>query len=226
MPLAEKARCADYVIDNSGTARGDRARACARSTARSSSDLRQRQAPAVSPRRNARATARAPRCYRPATRGTHPRPRPALPARPARWSTASWTWWRRPRATSSSRSARGAARSPRRWPRAPAGSWPSRSTRRWPRRSRRASPRRPTSRSAQADARQFDYRALRALAPDPGGRVLVVGNLPYSVGKPILAALVEAAAGHRRDGADAPEGGGRARGRRARAARPTARSRC
>ena len=46
----------------------------------------------------------------------------------------------------------------------------------------------------QADARQFDYRTLRALAPDPGGRVLVVGNLPYSVGKPILAALVEASA--------------------------------
>jgi 16S rRNA (adenine1518-N6/adenine1519-N6)-dimethyltransferase len=45
----------------------------------------------------------------------------------------------------------------------------------------------------QADARQFDYRTLRALVPDPGGRVLVVGNLPYSVGKPILAALVEAA---------------------------------
>lgn len=47
----------------------------------------------------------------------------------------------------------------------------------------------------QADARGFDYRTLRALAPDPGGRVLVVGNLPYSVGKPILAALVDAAAG-------------------------------
>ncbi len=44
----------------------------------------------------------------------------------------------------------------------------------------------------QADARHFDYRSLRALAPDPAGRVLVVGNLPYSVGKPILAALVEA----------------------------------
>ena len=44
-----------------------------------------------------------------------------------------------------------------------------------------------------ADARQFDYRALRPLVPDPGGRVLVVGNLPYSVGKPILAALVAAA---------------------------------
>jgi len=45
----------------------------------------------------------------------------------------------------------------------------------------------------QADARHVDYRGLRALLPDPGGRVLVVGNLPYSVGKPILAALVEAA---------------------------------
>jgi 16S rRNA (adenine1518-N6/adenine1519-N6)-dimethyltransferase len=44
-----------------------------------------------------------------------------------------------------------------------------------------------------ADARQFDYAGLRALAPDPAGRVLVVGNLPYSVSKPILAALVEAA---------------------------------
>ena len=42
----------------------------------------------------------------------------------------------------------------------------------------------------QADARQFDYAGLRAL--DPAGRVLIVGNLPYSVGKPILAALVEA----------------------------------
>ena len=47
----------------------------------------------------------------------------------------------------------------------------------------------------QADARGFDYRTLRALAPDPDGRVLVVGNLPYSMGKPILAALVDAAAG-------------------------------
>lgn len=43
----------------------------------------------------------------------------------------------------------------------------------------------------QADARHFDYRTLRPV--DPAGRVLVVGNLPYSVGKPILAALVEAA---------------------------------
>jgi 16S rRNA (adenine1518-N6/adenine1519-N6)-dimethyltransferase len=30
--------------------------------------------------------------------------------------------------------------------------------------------------------------------PDPAGRVLVVGNLPYSVGKPILMALVESRA--------------------------------
>jgi 16S rRNA (adenine1518-N6/adenine1519-N6)-dimethyltransferase len=43
----------------------------------------------------------------------------------------------------------------------------------------------------QADARRFDAAGLRALVPDPEGRVVVVGNLPYSVGKPILAALVE-----------------------------------
>ncbi|OLC37856.1 MAG: ribosomal RNA small subunit methyltransferase A [Candidatus Rokubacteria bacterium 13_1_40CM_4_69_5] len=41
----------------------------------------------------------------------------------------------------------------------------------------------------EADARAWDYRALAAPA---GGRVLVVGNLPYSVGKPILAALIRA----------------------------------
>jgi len=40
-----------------------------------------------------------------------------------------------------------------------------------------------------ADARTWDYGAL--VRPD-GGRVLVVGNLPYSVGKPILEALVTA----------------------------------
>ena len=44
----------------------------------------------------------------------------------------------------------------------------------------------------QADARRFDYAGLGARRPDPDGRVLVAGNLPYSVGKPILAALVEA----------------------------------
>jgi 16S rRNA (adenine1518-N6/adenine1519-N6)-dimethyltransferase len=41
----------------------------------------------------------------------------------------------------------------------------------------------------EADARTWDYRALVRTA---GGRVLVVGNLPYSVGKPILMALVAA----------------------------------
>jgi 16S rRNA (adenine1518-N6/adenine1519-N6)-dimethyltransferase len=40
-----------------------------------------------------------------------------------------------------------------------------------------------------ADARTWDYAAL--VRPE-GGRVLVVGNLPYSVGKPILEALVTA----------------------------------
>jgi 16S rRNA (adenine1518-N6/adenine1519-N6)-dimethyltransferase len=47
---------------------------------------------------------------------------------------------------------------------------------------------------ADADARTFDYASLAALKPDPLGRVLAVGNLPYSVGKPILAALVESGA--------------------------------
>lgn len=40
-----------------------------------------------------------------------------------------------------------------------------------------------------ADARAWDYRSLAAPS---GGRVLVVGNLPYSVSKPILMALVAA----------------------------------
>jgi 16S rRNA (adenine1518-N6/adenine1519-N6)-dimethyltransferase len=39
-----------------------------------------------------------------------------------------------------------------------------------------------------ADARTWDYRALSA----PGGRVLVVGNLPYSASKPILMRLCDA----------------------------------
>ena len=43
----------------------------------------------------------------------------------------------------------------------------------------------------QADARTWDYGAL---VRPPGGRVLVVGNLPYSVSKPIVAALLEARA--------------------------------
>jgi 16S rRNA (adenine1518-N6/adenine1519-N6)-dimethyltransferase len=41
----------------------------------------------------------------------------------------------------------------------------------------------------EADARTWDYGSLER---PPGGRVLVVGNLPYSAGKPILQALVEA----------------------------------
>jgi 16S rRNA (adenine1518-N6/adenine1519-N6)-dimethyltransferase len=41
----------------------------------------------------------------------------------------------------------------------------------------------------EGDARAWDYRTV----PRPsGGRVLVVGNLPYSVSKPIVMALVEA----------------------------------
>jgi 16S rRNA (adenine1518-N6/adenine1519-N6)-dimethyltransferase len=42
------------------------------------------------------------------------------------------------------------------------------------------------------DARSFNYAGLSALKPHPSGRVVVVGNLPYSVGKPILQALVDA----------------------------------
>lgn len=41
----------------------------------------------------------------------------------------------------------------------------------------------------EADARHWDYGALER---PPGGRVLVVGNLPYSVSKPIVLALLEA----------------------------------
>lgn len=41
----------------------------------------------------------------------------------------------------------------------------------------------------EADARTWSYRSLER---PPEGRVLVLGNLPYSVGKPILMALVEA----------------------------------
>lgn len=45
-----------------------------------------------------------------------------------------------------------------------------------------------------ADARTFDYATLAALRPDREGRVLVVGNLPYSASKPILLRLWEARA--------------------------------
>ncbi len=47
----------------------------------------------------------------------------------------------------------------------------------------------PTVEVLEADARTWDYGLLAR--PD-GGRVLVVGNLPYSVGKPIVAALLAA----------------------------------
>jgi 16S rRNA (adenine1518-N6/adenine1519-N6)-dimethyltransferase len=53
----------------------------------------------------------------------------------------------------------------------------------------RLRPRFPAAEIVDADARTWDYGTLAA---PPGGRVLVVGNLPYSVGKPILMALVEA----------------------------------
>jgi 16S rRNA (adenine1518-N6/adenine1519-N6)-dimethyltransferase len=43
-----------------------------------------------------------------------------------------------------------------------------------------------------ADARTFDYADLRDARPAPDGRVLVVGNLPYSASKPILHRLWEA----------------------------------
>ncbi len=44
----------------------------------------------------------------------------------------------------------------------------------------------------EADAIHHDYAGLPALRPDPAGRVLVAGNLPYSVGTAILAALLTA----------------------------------
>jgi 16S rRNA (adenine1518-N6/adenine1519-N6)-dimethyltransferase len=50
---------------------------------------------------------------------------------------------------------------------------------------------RPTVEVLDADARSWDYAGLAAPA---GGRVLILGNLPYSVGKPILMALIEARA--------------------------------
>jgi 16S rRNA (adenine1518-N6/adenine1519-N6)-dimethyltransferase len=50
-------------------------------------------------------------------------------------------------------------------------------------------PRFPAVEVVEADARGWDYRSLQR---PPGGRVLVVGNLPYSVSKRILLALVAA----------------------------------
>jgi len=43
-----------------------------------------------------------------------------------------------------------------------------------------------------ADARTFDYSSLPMLRPSQAGRVVVVGNLPYSASKAILERLVEA----------------------------------
>jgi 16S rRNA (adenine1518-N6/adenine1519-N6)-dimethyltransferase len=51
----------------------------------------------------------------------------------------------------------------------------------------------PTVEIRHADALAFDWAGLPALRPEGAGRILVVGNLPYSVGKPILMALAEAA---------------------------------
>jgi 16S rRNA (adenine1518-N6/adenine1519-N6)-dimethyltransferase len=53
----------------------------------------------------------------------------------------------------------------------------------------RLRPRFPHAEIVEADARTWDYGMLER---PPGGRVVVVGNLPYSVGKPILMALVTA----------------------------------
>ena len=50
----------------------------------------------------------------------------------------------------------------------------------------------PAAEVRHADALQFDWTALPALRPGGAGRILVVGNLPYSVGKPILMALTDA----------------------------------
>ena len=47
----------------------------------------------------------------------------------------------------------------------------------------------PAVEALEADARTWDYGML---ARPAGGRVLVAGNLPYSVGKPIVAALLDA----------------------------------
>jgi 16S rRNA (adenine1518-N6/adenine1519-N6)-dimethyltransferase len=44
------------------------------------------------------------------------------------------------------------------------------------------------------DARTFPYETLAELRPDPAGRVLVVGNLPYAASKAILLRLFEARA--------------------------------
>jgi 16S rRNA (adenine1518-N6/adenine1519-N6)-dimethyltransferase len=47
----------------------------------------------------------------------------------------------------------------------------------------------------EADARWFDYGGLAPRRPQPAGRVLIVGNLPYSVGTAILVQLIAASSG-------------------------------
>jgi 16S rRNA (adenine1518-N6/adenine1519-N6)-dimethyltransferase len=44
----------------------------------------------------------------------------------------------------------------------------------------------------EADARRHDWAGLRGNRPDPAGRVIAVGNLPYSAGTAILQSLVAA----------------------------------
>ena len=177
---------ADYVIDNSGT-RAETERAGARGLRALLADLRDRARRGDEP---AAERARAP-AGPPAGRARQDaRARPALSPRPGRGATGSSTWWRPPRATWSSRSAPGEGALTGTLAARPGGS--SRS--RWTRRSPRAP--RALRRSPHVGDRRRRRPALRlrarcaALAPDPDGRVLVVGNLPYSVGKPILTALV------------------------------------
>jgi 16S rRNA (adenine1518-N6/adenine1519-N6)-dimethyltransferase len=50
----------------------------------------------------------------------------------------------------------------------------------------------PTVELRLADARTFPYESLPDIMPAPTGRVLVAGNLPYSISKPILLRLWEA----------------------------------
>jgi len=176
MPLAVKARYADHVIDNSGSREQTEKRV--REVYRpSSTTCASARPPPVSPRRNARAAV--PRA--PVYRSAHPRRTRALGQHScgtARWSTASWSWCGRPPRPGGSRSVRGAARSPRRWP--PRGAAArleidaALAATLQERFAGAGSGRDPPGRRA----RLFDYAGLRAGAPDPAGRVLVVGNSP------------------------------------------------
>ena len=164
---------------------------CARSTSRSSPTCRPRAPPGDEPAAE-RARDRGP----PAGRARQDaRPRPALPARHGRWRTASSTSWRPPRATSSSRSGPGRARSPGCWRRAPGGSSRSRWTLALAARLRERFAGSPHVEIADADARELRLRARSPRSSRiPAAASSSSGNLPYSVGKPILMALVEARA--------------------------------